>query len=467
MDIAALVREGRQSEVFARLEPLSKAGDHAASRNLSLVYRQIGDSPLEQFYALRAYQQNPSSAIGLASLFRTLMRTGQQRLLLDIYAAFPNKGALHRDEHLSAALCCCRTNRIAQADEALARVPGFPADIRELEIAVTRAGAGGDHQGALRLMDELESRGVDVESRRIGELFAANKPAEALRRFEAHRATNSQVAAMAKVAMFCALLIGDREKVAAFAPAMRGDARALADGYLAGVESVEVRGETRTYRFPFTSENLSITMPHALGGFYEIETLKRLKAFLAPGDQVVDVGANVGNHTIYFAGEAGCRVLPFECNPKLTPRLTAVVESAGLSDLVDLGSLGLAVSDAREEVEFNFLRDDFSNISKTSTSTSTAGAARVPAITLDSLTLTACRLLKIDVDGGEMLVLRGAERFIGALRPIIAIEVSNFNTTAVQAFMHRHGYVCAWEDFHPTVYGDFLFIPSEAEIRVP
>lgn len=461
MDLAALVRAGRQSEAIASLEPASNAGSYKASHDLAIVYRWLGDPRLEQFYALRSYQQDPSSVIGLASLLRTLIGGGQNRLATDIYDAHPSKGGLSRDHHLNAALAYCRINRIAQADDALARCLDYPReDIRELEIAAVRASVEPDHPALLRILDRLEALGVEVEDRRVWALFAASEAAAALRRFETYRDVKPAVAAMEKVALFCALLVDERETVTALATRIRGEARALADLYLAETREVEIRGASRTYRFPFNPGNLSVAMPHAEGQFYEIESLRRLKTLLVPGDQVVDVGANIGNHTVYFAGEAGCRVLPFECNPRLVAQLSQAVDNAGLRDLVDLARLGTAVSDAAGHVDFNFLRDDFSNISKAQG----AGATRVPAIALDSLELASCRLLKIDVDGGERMVLDGAERFIATLRPVIAIEVSNFNTPQVLAFMQRHDYVIVREDFQPAIYSDFLFAPAGMEL---
>ncbi len=38
------------------------------------------------------------------------------------------------------------------------------------------------------------------------------------------------------------------------------------------------------------------------GTFYEVELLERIKELIAPSGHVLDVGANIGNHTLYFAG---------------------------------------------------------------------------------------------------------------------------------------------------------------------
>ena len=61
---------------------------------------------------------------------------------------------------------------------------------------------------------------------------------------------------------------------------------------------------------------------------------------VCPGDLVVDVGANVGNHAIYLAAVAGCTVAAFEPNPELCAamRESAVLNGRRLSGtLVDFG----------------------------------------------------------------------------------------------------------------------------------
>jgi hypothetical protein len=47
---------------------------------------------------------------------------------------------------------------------------------------------------------------------------------------------------------------------------------------------------------------------------------------------------------------------------------------------------------------------------------------RVPVMTLDSLQLAACHLLKIDVEGMEQAVLEGARETVRRLKPILYVE---------------------------------------------
>lgn len=460
MDLAALVRAGRQAELFADLEPKSKAGDHAASNNLALVHRWLGNQMLEVAYALRAFQQDPSSLAGINTLFRALGAAAQFRVLTDIYAGLPNKRLLNRHQKLLVAIAYRECNRLAQSQAVLEGVPDFPRENAvELDVAMRFAQAASDHAAALALIDRLEAVGVDGRRQRLSERFTSGDMAGALQIYEDGWRSDPELVEDAKTALFCAIALDDRAIVERLAPRMVGGAREVARLYLEGAREVVVQGAARTYRFPFEPTNLSIALRHAVGQFYEIQTLQRLAPLLSPGDEVVDVGANIGNHTIYFAGELGCRVTPFECNPRLAPLLCKVVEDAGLAGQVDLRHVGKAVSDGAGEVFFNYIRNDYSNVSKDSE----GGRTGVPAMPLDSLDLPSCRLLKVDVDGGEIGVLRGAEAFLAKHRPLLVIEVMNFNTAEALSLIEKAGYAMIRENVEARTHSDFVFSPVERD----
>ena len=46
----------------------------------------------------------------------------------------------------------------------------------------------------------------------------------------------------------------------------------------------------------------------------------------------------------------------------------------------------------------------------------------VPLVTLDSLNMPACRMIKIDTEGMELEVLKGAKALIERCRPLLYVE---------------------------------------------
>jgi FkbM family methyltransferase len=69
----------------------------------------------------------------------------------------------------------------------------------------------------------------------------------------------------------------------------------------------------------------------------------------------------------------------------------------------------------------------------------------VPVVTLDSLNLPRCEFLKIDVEGMELNVLRGAEQTIRRLRPILYVENDrDENSPQLIEYLQSLGYVLYW-----------------------
>ena len=62
----------------------------------------------------------------------------------------------------------------------------------------------------------------------------------------------------------------------------------------------EPGGQAIHFVLPSAVDHISKTIL-AAKDFYEAELLETLHAELAPDDVVLDVGANLGNHTVYFS----------------------------------------------------------------------------------------------------------------------------------------------------------------------
>jgi FkbM family methyltransferase len=153
-------------------------------------------------------------------------------------------------------------------------------------------------------------------------------------------------------------------------------------------------------------------------------------------------------------------VIPFECNPRMVERLRATIAMNDLEGQVDLSHLGKAVSSFVGTIPFRFVRDDYSFV----TQVQEDGSTPTPCLTLDSLGLEQCALLKVDVDGGEPGVLEGARDMLARLRPVVSIEVLNFNTRRVLGLFEAYGYEVLREDSRNEAYSDFVFVPRESAV---
>jgi len=163
-------------------------------------------------------------------------------------------------------------------------------------------------------------------------------------------------------------------------------------------------------------------------GIWEPWNVALLRALLKPGDTIVEVGANFGFFTILGAvivGNAG-RVIAFEANPSLVRLLSASVDINGLADRVDIRAL--AATDFTGEAEFavyeNHLGDG--HISAIHAARHTGQSQlHVPADTLDNQLqrVADVRLLRLDAEGAEPAILRGAANLIArSPRLVILME---------------------------------------------
>ncbi len=172
-----------------------------------------------------------------------------------------------------------------------------------------------------------------------------------------------------------------------------------------------------------------------LEGQYEPE-LARLCLELAPADRdVIDVGANAGFFSVLLARHLNqCRVLSIEPSGTMASRLRANVERNGVGDIVDIfegaasdhpGEVTLTGIDGREEygtigaLAHPAVRND---------ETATTQAQRIEARTLDSLVsdfALSPGFIKIDVEGAEHLVFRGATDILHTHRPIVLSEMND------------------------------------------
>jgi FkbM family methyltransferase len=147
-------------------------------------------------------------------------------------------------------------------------------------------------------------------------------------------------------------------------------------------------------------------------GVWEADVMKLLARFLRPGSLFVDVGANVGFHAV-FAAKLGARVVAVEPVPWTLELLRANVWRHG----ADVEVVEAAASDARGTVRIEV--DD----AHRSGARIGAEGLEVRVAPLDELVPEgAVDVLKVDVEGAEPRVLRGAAAIL-ARSPVLAAVV--------------------------------------------
>lgn len=130
-------------------------------------------------------------------------------------------------------------------------------------------------------------------------------------------------------------------------------------------------------------------------------------SFCEPGKRFVDVGAHVGTWTLGFA-EQGREVVAFEAQRKTFYRLCYGIADNGLEHRVIAHHT--AIGARAGEIELRIIGRDGGQTSTVALSTHEVPSSVeiVPVRTLDSYGLGDVGLIKIDVEGAEIDVLRGA-----------------------------------------------------------
>jgi len=163
-----------------------------------------------------------------------------------------------------------------------------------------------------------------------------------------------------------------------------------------------------------------------LKGRYEAADLDATVQFLRESGLLngiaVDVGANIGNHSVFFARHFK-RVLALEPNPRVFDLLSFNTEPHDNIQLLNIGA-----SDMEGEQALSFDPENWGGahlLAAGAAEQVSATSVTVQLRTLDDLEeLSSSRvgLLKVDVEGHELRVLKGAAKLLTRSHPVILFE---------------------------------------------
>lgn len=218
-------------------------------------------------------------------------------------------------------------------------------------------------------------------------------------------------------------------------------------------------------------------------GYHEQDVEKFITGFLQHGDVVLDVGAQIGMFTAIASQLIGPdgRLLAFEPDEKNHRDLQSTrsrnrldnvtIVNAGLSDAVGEatfhrpdGAWGSFMDGGAGGDGASITRDFFKN--------STIKTFTIQTQTIDHVVeergLERLDLIKIDVDGPEVTILRGASRTLATLKPAVMVEASRFykehGTSVDELFgiLKEHGY-----QIYGTIRNGETAVPMASSADIP
>ena len=171
-------------------------------------------------------------------------------------------------------------------------------------------------------------------------------------------------------------------------------------------------------------------------GELESGTRHLIERLLRPGDVFVDVGANIGMHTIAAArvvGPSG-RVIAFEPYGPTMRLLEKSVWLNGLADVVQLHETAVSDSPGRQLLYLGKTSGHHSLYRLAPSDSAIEDSIEVPVIRLEEVVEVALpvRLIKIDVEGSELAVIDGCRDLLSA-QPGLGIIVEFGRSHMVRA----------------------------------
>ena len=189
--------------------------------------------------------------------------------------------------------------------------------------------------------------------------------------------------------------------------------------------------------FTITNPEDVIQSEHYAGRFYEIEELGIMHRYFPVGGRFLDIGANVGNHSLYFAKFLRAqRVVLIEPNPLAIPLLESNIFLNGIEGVCDRRHIGYGLSDG--QVDSAFIRTGKNNLGGARVK---EGEGDIPLKSGDALFAgETFDLIKIDVEGMEMKVLAGMAAYLRDTPTRIFIEIDRKNYDPFEDWLRANDY---------------------------
>lgn len=185
-----------------------------------------------------------------------------------------------------------------------------------------------------------------------------------------------------------------------------------------------------------------------------IELLRLRRRYFGDGVLALDCGANIGVHAVKWAIEMNSwgGVMAFEAQERI---YYALAGNIALNNCFNASAVHAALGNPKNKESFLDIpvcdytkRSSFGSLELKQTSNSEFigqnidcnRTQRVPLVKIDSFDLSRIDLMKIDVEGMEMEVLKGALNQLKKHKPILQIEIIKSDRKGIQTLLLDLGY---------------------------
>ena len=171
--------------------------------------------------------------------------------------------------------------------------------------------------------------------------------------------------------------------------------------------------------------------------FYEYEILDEWNKYLSNVKVILDIGANIGNHSLYWSQYDNIeKIISFEAVKSIYEILAQNVDNNNITK-IELHNLAVGEKDGYAEI------DSFDENNFGSTSLKLVDKSEIKIVSIDNFLSNRylqIDFVKIDVEEFEALVLKGMKDTIAKYKPIIWVAVSSNTLEEVLEIIKNEGY---------------------------
>ncbi|KPK87849.1 MAG: hypothetical protein AMS27_01190 [Bacteroides sp. SM23_62_1] len=219
-------------------------------------------------------------------------------------------------------------------------------------------------------------------------------------------------------------------------------------------------------------------------GYFDYPGVQFLKKNLGEDDIFIDAGANIGSYTLIAAKQVGKtgRVYAFEPAGAAYKRLCENIEINEYSNIITEKKGLLDMNSTIDLFLANKTNLGMSSIYHHDSESGTVERIETTKLDVyvDNQNITRVDLIKLDIEGSEMLALQGMQKTLEKFKPKVLIELkeetharSEYSINDIIGYLNSHGYEkwyiddkgdCSRDiENKPEGYYNFLFIPAIPE----
>ncbi len=191
---------------------------------------------------------------------------------------------------------------------------------------------------------------------------------------------------------------------------------------------------------------------------YEEKILEHLCRYMPENLSIVDAGAHIGTHSLYWAKYAKAKnIWAFEPQKDVFETLKKNIELNGYSDVIHPCNMGLSKKPGKASIAFSL-----PNMSALTQIEQTEDGD-IELESLDTFDFKGEKIdfIKIDTERHEILILKGAKKLIERDRPRVFVEISCATRGTVRDIMESYNYkeVAMFPDETVPFFENLFFVP--------